>query len=123
LLPSNVVSIRVIAVSALTPTTKERPLRRPVTVSDHARVRALTAYLNVLTFSRGFLPCPADNHGYLRLDFFSAGHPSKLSATAIVHRTGCNGVLVSASGHPYQVHQGAILDQVLAKLGLSFPAQ
>ncbi|MFF4121217.1 hypothetical protein ACFY0P_48570 [Streptomyces sp. NPDC001714] len=117
------VSIRVIAGSTLTPTTTEQPALRTVTVSDHARVRAVTSYLNALTFNGGFLPCPADNHGYLELDFFSAGHPRKPSATAIVHRTGCNGVLASESGHLEQVHQGAILDQVLAKLGLPHPAR
>ncbi|QMU70701.1 hypothetical protein [Streptacidiphilus sp. P02-A3a] len=124
LIPDDVVSIHVIAF--LPPSGRgccpgpTGPGRQLATVTDRSRVALVAHELNALGYGTGAVPCPPSNGSHLELDFYSAGHPKAPSATAVVSRVGCGGVLLSAPGRHFLVHQGSVLDTVSHDLGLTF---
>ncbi len=126
LIPDNVVSIRVVAFPA--PTGEgccpgpAGPGRQLAAISDRSKVALVVHQLDTLAYGMAAVPCPPENGGHLELDLYSAGHPKSPSATAVVNRVDCAGVLLSAPGRHFLNHQGSIFDDVVKELGLTFPA-
>ena len=124
LIPENVVAIRVIAQPGAkpAPNTKMPPKRQIAAVSDQAEVKLLAARLNTLPVGGFALACAYVDGAYLELDFYSAGHPTSPVAVAMLNKTSCNGVILSA-GRQNQIHQGTLFGPVLKELGLTFPVR
>jgi hypothetical protein len=96
---------------------------KPVTITDPARVSALTALINDLKlFPPGTYSCPADFGGNLVLTFrASAGAPALAVATVDV--SGCDGVDLTIDGKTQPALAGPGTDsapRVLKAAGLSW---
>ncbi len=100
-----------------------RKPQQPVTISDPAKVRALTALINGLTlFPPGAPDCPADFGGNLVLTF-RAGPRTPALAVATVDLSGCDGVDLTIGGKPQPALAGPGTDsgpQILRLAGLSW---
>jgi hypothetical protein len=100
-----------------------RKPQKPVTITDPAKVRALTALINGLTpFPPGAPDCPADFGGNLVLTF-RAGPRTPALAVATVDLSGCDGVDLTIGGKPQPTLAGPGTDsgpQVLRIAGLSW---
>jgi hypothetical protein len=97
--------------------------QKPVTITDPAKVRALTALINGLTlFPPGAFDCPADFGGNLVLTF-RAGPRTPALAVATVDLSGCDGVDLTIGGRPQPTLAGPGTDsgpQILRLAGLSW---
>jgi hypothetical protein len=100
-----------------------RKPQKPVTITDPAKVRALTALINGLTlFPPGAPACPADFGGNLVLTF-RAGPRTPALAVATVDLSGCDGVDLTIGGKPQPTLAGPGTDsgpQILRLAGLSW---
>jgi hypothetical protein len=100
-----------------------RKPQKPVTITDPAKVRALTALINDLTlFPPGAFDCPADFDGNLVLTF-RAGPRAPALAVATVDLSGCDGVDLTIGGKPQPTLAGPGTDsgpQILRLAGLSW---
>ena len=100
-----------------------RKPEKPVTITDPAKVRALTALINGLTlFPPGAPDCPADFGGNLVLTF-RAGPRTPALAVATVNLSGCDGVDLTIGGKPQPPLAGPGTDsgpQILRLAGLSW---
>jgi hypothetical protein len=100
-----------------------RKPQKPVTITDPAKVRALTALINGLTlFPPGAPDCPADFGGNLVLTFRAAPRTPAL-AVATVDLSGCDGVDLTIGGKPQPTLAGPGTDsgpQILRIAGLSW---
>jgi hypothetical protein len=100
-----------------------RKPQQPVTITDPAKVRALTALINRLTlFPPGAFSCPADFGGNLVLTF-RAGPRTPALAVATVDLSGCDGVDLTIGGKPQPTLAGPGTDsgpQILRLAGLSW---
>ncbi len=96
---------------------------KPVTITDPAKVRALTALINGLTlFPPGAPDCPADFGGNLVLTF-RAGPRTPALAVATVDFAGCDSVDFTIGGKPQPALAGPGTDtgpQILRLVGLSW---
>ena len=100
-----------------------RKPQKPVTITDPAKVRALTALINGLAlFPPGVPDCPADFGGNLVLTF-RAGPRAPALAVATVDLSGCDGVDLTIGGKPQPTLAGPGTDsgpQILRLAGLSW---
>jgi hypothetical protein len=100
-----------------------RKPQKPVTITDPAKVRALTALINGLAlFPPGVPDCPADFGGNLVLTF-RAGPRTPALAVATVNLAGCDGVDLTIGGKPQPPLAGPGTDsgpQILRLAGLSW---
>jgi hypothetical protein len=100
-----------------------RKPEKPVTITDPAKVRALTALINGLAlFPPGVPDCPADFGGNLVLTF-RAGPRTPALAVATVNLSGCDGVDLTIGGKPQPPLAGPGTDsgpQILRLAGLSW---
>jgi hypothetical protein len=100
-----------------------KKLPKPVTITDLATVRELTALINGLTpFPPGAFSCPADFGGNLALTF-RAGPGAPALAVATVDLSGCGGVSLTIGGKSQPDLAGPGTDsgpQVLKTAGLSW---
>lgn len=98
-----------------------RKPQKPVTITDPAKVRALTALINGLAlFPPGAFDCPADFGGNLVLTF-RAGPRTPALAVATVHFAGCDGVDLTIDGKSQPSLAGPGTDtgpQILKTAGL-----
>jgi hypothetical protein len=96
---------------------------KPVTITDPAKVRALTALVNGLTpFPPGTFNCPADFGGNLTLTF-RAGPGTPALAVATVDLSGCDGVDLTIGGKSQPALAGPGTDsapRILKLAGLSW---
>ena len=100
-----------------------RKPQKPVTITDPAKVRALTALINGLAlFPPGVPDCPSDFGGNLVLTF-RAGPRTPALAVATVNLSGCDGVDLTIGGKPQPPLAGPGTDsgpQILRLAGLSW---
>ena len=100
-----------------------RKPQKPVTITDPAKVRALTALINGLAlFPPGVFDCPRDFGGNLVLTF-RAGPRTPALAVATVDLSGCDGVDLTIGGKPQPTLAGPGTDsgpQILRLAGLSW---
>ena len=100
-----------------------RKPQKPVTITDPAKVRALTALINGLAlFPPGVPDCPSDFGGNLVLTF-RAGPRTLALAVATVDLSGCDGVDLTIGGKPQPTLAGPGTDsgpQILRLAGLSW---
>jgi hypothetical protein len=98
---------------------------KPVTITDPAKVRALTALINGLAlFPPGSYSCPADFGGDLVLTF-RAGPRTPALAVATVDFGGCDGVDLTVGGRSQPALAGPGTDtgpQILKTAGLPWKA-
>jgi hypothetical protein len=96
---------------------------RPVTITDQAAVRKLTALINGLAlFPPGIFNCPADFGGSLVLTFL-AGPGTPPLAVATAQLSGCGGVDLTIGGKSEPALAGPGTDggpQILSAAGLSW---
>jgi hypothetical protein len=101
----------------------DRKPPKPVTITDQATVRKLTALINGLAlFPPGAFNCPADFGGTLVLTF-RAGPGTAALAVATAHLSGCDGVGFTIGGTSQPELAGSGTDggaAILKTAGLSW---